>query len=147
MYSILSCSVMFRHVPSCSIMFRHVPSCFVVFRHVQSCSVMFRRVPSCSVMFRHVPSCSVIVRHVPSGAAPVALDIQVIQSRSTWVDPRGALDDKVRVPPSTLEREYAENGIFMILGFSKTHGIQMVFKWSSNCSYGRSMVAGRAQTI
>ena len=37
-------------------------------------------------------SCSVMFRHVPSGAAPVDLDIQVIQSRSTRVDPRGALD-------------------------------------------------------
>ena len=33
-YSILSCSVVFRHVPSCSVMFRRVPSCSVVFRRV-----------------------------------------------------------------------------------------------------------------
>ncbi len=42
-------------IPSCSVVFRHVPSCSVMFRHVPSCSVMFRRVPSCSVVFRRVP--------------------------------------------------------------------------------------------
>ena len=33
----------------------------------------------------------------------------------------------------------------MVLGVSQTHGIQMVFKWSSFFLYGRSMVAGRSQ--
>ena len=28
-----------------------------------------------------------------------------------------------------------QNGIKMVLGVSKTHGIQMVFKWYSNCLY------------
>ena len=48
--------------------------------------------------------------------------------------------------PRCLKREYTENAVSMVLGFSKTHGINIVFKWSSNCIYDRSMVAGRAQT-
>ena len=38
-----------------------------------------------------------------------------------------------------------QNGIKMVVGVSKTHGIKTVF--NSNYLYGRSMVAGRAQTI
>ena len=61
--SILSCSVVFHHVPLCSIVLHLVPSCFTLFRYVPLWLVECHHVVTwCSAMFRHVPPCSAMFR-------------------------------------------------------------------------------------